>query len=270
MNIFKKAFTLAEVLITLTIIGVIAALTIPNLMQNYRKQERISQIKTAYTILGNAAKLAIAEHGSPDGWYINRDEMTDSISKSFYLAKNYFVPYLKTQKICGARGYSQYFEAGTGCFGNGGQSGNGEWYYLNNTNSSNAGSQYGSAWWYTIQLENGMGVGIQYHGTWGAYIIVDVNGPKGPNLAGNDVFGFYFDFQQGAVRTGMYVYNNYYIAHPHGGFSSSVNNATVEELLNNTGAFACNKNASGGGLGCTLVLEKNGWKVPDNYPIKKW
>ena len=36
----KICFTLAEVLITLTIIGVIAALTIPNLMQKYEKQQR--------------------------------------------------------------------------------------------------------------------------------------------------------------------------------------------------------------------------------------
>ena len=48
---FKKAFTLAEVLITLTIIGVIAALTIPNLVQSWRKHERISEIKTAYSII---------------------------------------------------------------------------------------------------------------------------------------------------------------------------------------------------------------------------
>lgn len=34
----KKAFTLAEVLITLGIIGVVAALTIPTLVNNYRKK----------------------------------------------------------------------------------------------------------------------------------------------------------------------------------------------------------------------------------------
>lgn len=34
---FKKAFTLAEVLITLGIIGIVAAITIPNLIANYQK-----------------------------------------------------------------------------------------------------------------------------------------------------------------------------------------------------------------------------------------
>ena len=64
----RKGFTLAEVLITLTIIGVIAALTIPNLMQAWRKHEKITQIKEAYSIIQNATKMAIAEHGNPDGW----------------------------------------------------------------------------------------------------------------------------------------------------------------------------------------------------------
>ena len=46
-----KAFTLAEVLITLTIIGVIAALTISNLMQSYRKHQIETGLKSAYSVL---------------------------------------------------------------------------------------------------------------------------------------------------------------------------------------------------------------------------
>ena len=41
----KSAFTLAEVLITLGIIGVVAALTIPILISNYRKRQLETQIK---------------------------------------------------------------------------------------------------------------------------------------------------------------------------------------------------------------------------------
>ena len=50
----KKAFTLAEVLITLTIIGVIAAITIPNLMQKYTKHQYVVGLKKAYSELSNA------------------------------------------------------------------------------------------------------------------------------------------------------------------------------------------------------------------------
>ena len=41
----KKAFTLSEVLITLVIIGVVAALTIPVLQENYLEKERIAKVK---------------------------------------------------------------------------------------------------------------------------------------------------------------------------------------------------------------------------------
>ena len=42
----KKAFTLAEVLITLGVIGIVAALTLPTLMQNLNKKIRAEQIRT--------------------------------------------------------------------------------------------------------------------------------------------------------------------------------------------------------------------------------
>ena len=41
----KKAFTLAEVLITLGIIGVVAAMTMPSLIQNYKERETVSKVK---------------------------------------------------------------------------------------------------------------------------------------------------------------------------------------------------------------------------------
>lgn len=47
----KLAFTLAEVLITLGIIGVVAAMTIPTLMSNYRKKQLETQIKANYSLV---------------------------------------------------------------------------------------------------------------------------------------------------------------------------------------------------------------------------
>ena len=41
----KYAFTLAEVLITLGIIGVVAALTMPALIGHYKKVQTIAQLK---------------------------------------------------------------------------------------------------------------------------------------------------------------------------------------------------------------------------------
>ncbi len=67
----KTAFTLAETLITLAIIGVVAAMTIPSLVQKYQERTRITQLKKVYSVLSNAYNLAILEHGMPDTWGAN-------------------------------------------------------------------------------------------------------------------------------------------------------------------------------------------------------
>ena len=54
----KAAFTLAEVLITLGVIGVVAAMTIPTLISNFQKRVLHTQFKKAYTTLMNAHKMA--------------------------------------------------------------------------------------------------------------------------------------------------------------------------------------------------------------------
>ncbi len=65
MNIYRKkhiAFTLAEVLITLGIIGVVAAMTIPTLMNNTGNQALVTGFKQNYAILQQAATQVIYEN----------------------------------------------------------------------------------------------------------------------------------------------------------------------------------------------------------------
>ena len=52
----KKGFTLAEVLITLSILGVVAAISIPNMIQQYQKTLTVTKLKTAYSVLEGAAQ----------------------------------------------------------------------------------------------------------------------------------------------------------------------------------------------------------------------
>ncbi len=59
----RKAFTLAEVLIVLAVIGVIAALTIPTLMAKWREQATVVQVKKVYSILNQAYGRIIAASG---------------------------------------------------------------------------------------------------------------------------------------------------------------------------------------------------------------
>lgn len=50
-SLLGKAFTLAEVLIVIGIIGIVAQMTIPTLVQNYQKTQYVSGLKKAYTSL---------------------------------------------------------------------------------------------------------------------------------------------------------------------------------------------------------------------------
>ena len=59
----KCAFTLAEVLITLGIIGVVAAMTIPTLMTNIRAKQYITKYKKALATLSNAARMSDSKYG---------------------------------------------------------------------------------------------------------------------------------------------------------------------------------------------------------------
>lgn len=63
----RFAFTLAEVLITLGIIGIVAAMTIPTLTQRYREKVLINRLKDTYSIFSQAYKLAVNEYDSPEG-----------------------------------------------------------------------------------------------------------------------------------------------------------------------------------------------------------
>ena len=52
--VYKKGFTLAEVLIALTIIGLIAVITVPSIIQSYNKRVAITKLQKAYTTLERA------------------------------------------------------------------------------------------------------------------------------------------------------------------------------------------------------------------------
>ena len=59
----KKAFTLAEVLITLAIIGVVAALTIPSVISNSQQQEFKTGLRKAVSVLNSAITMNMAIDG---------------------------------------------------------------------------------------------------------------------------------------------------------------------------------------------------------------
>jgi len=107
---FKKtAFTLAEVLITLGIIGVVAAMTIPTLMTNIHHMQYTARLKKFYSTMKQAMISAEDEYGDVTDWDI-------TLSFEDYL-KKYFSPYLQGTIVINAGenkiNYPQYFDTNT-------------------------------------------------------------------------------------------------------------------------------------------------------------
>ena len=163
-KMMKKAFTLAEVLITLTIIGVIAAITIPNLMQKYTKHQYVVGLKKAYSVLQNAVKMIPITEGCPSGDYdcagvfnsIDIDGQSfggSPIKKFLYLlSKN-----MKVEKLC--------LEYSTK-----------ECQWVHTTNPTT---------YYGFRTIDGTTYKLD-----GYNIIVDLNGDQKPNLFGRDKYYF--------------------------------------------------------------------------------
>lgn len=104
MNNFRKtAFTLAEVLITLGIIGVVAALTMPSLIAHHRKVATASKLKKFYSTMEQAIRFGEAEYGDSNEWvkpHTQKDENGNidndaqgRVSKEFFMT--YLAPYFK-------------------------------------------------------------------------------------------------------------------------------------------------------------------------------
>ena len=91
----NSAFTLAEVLITLAVIGIVAAMTIPTLINKYQEKVTVTKVKKMYSTLNQAVKLAEVDNGPVATW--NLPGYTNGGSQMFY---SYLQPYLRVTKEC--------------------------------------------------------------------------------------------------------------------------------------------------------------------------
>ncbi len=93
-HIIKKcAFTLAEVLITLGIIGVVAAITIPSLVTNYQKHVVETKLAKFNSTMNQAMRLSMVDNGDPDGWLERNHNY--SYPETVEFMNTYFLPYMK-------------------------------------------------------------------------------------------------------------------------------------------------------------------------------
>lgn len=112
---FKKhGFTLAEVLITLGIIGIVAALTLPQLTQKYRKQEIETKLAKFYSVMNQALKQSISENGeiSFDTSEFTNNKNAEYVKKWFQINITKYIKTLKTEEYNGTY-YKAVFNDGS-------------------------------------------------------------------------------------------------------------------------------------------------------------
>lgn len=167
----KPGFTLAEVLITLGIIGVVASLTIPVLIDKFEKQATIEGYKKAYSTLTNAVKMSETENGSIDGW--DFPTTFDDNNQLLAFLKIYILPYMSISKRC---------ELNYNCF-----------VKPKRPDEISFGPVS------PVQYVLNDGTAIEFFNMGFAHapttagkisIFVDINGSKKPNTMGKDVFSF--------------------------------------------------------------------------------
>lgn len=56
----KKGFTMSEVLITLGVLGVVIAMTLPTVINNAKERETVTKVKKFYSTMSQALLMAIS------------------------------------------------------------------------------------------------------------------------------------------------------------------------------------------------------------------
>lgn len=225
-----RAFTLAEVLITIGIIGVVAAMTIPNILTKMDRDKKIATVRKAQSILNQAIKLSTIDNEDYEAW-------DTSLPPREYLDK-YYTPYMKVIEYCDTYAKCNYKSVAP-------------WSRYNGSNSYTGFNAYSRIPIFTLdgilysisqtggsndQDDNGI-YDFNYIGSNGVFI--DVNGPNKPNRFGNDVF--------------MLVRNQ---------------DGSVMPLGYNLPDSKINQDCSKQGkcLYCAEKLRRNGWKSTNDYP----
>ncbi len=160
---------MAEVLVTLGIIGVVSAMTVPTLMQNYQRQSYVTQLHKVYNELNQATLRYQTDR--------NALNLKEAGLTSQAAAENFIESNFKIVQKCGSNI--------TPCFASS---------YKKIAGTSSIG-------WHTPRtnyiIASGTAIGVSYRpvGDVLLELYVDTNGAKCPNIAGRDIFA-------------MFVYNN--------------------------------------------------------------
>ena len=169
----KPAFTMAEVLITLGVIGIVAAMTLPSVINNARNKQLEAALKKNYSVISQAFEMYYAKNG-------------ERATKQLFVGKNFkdnIMPYFNVLKDCG----KGLFYTNNKCM----PAGSDPYRRYDGTSGFGIYASYFEEG--SFILSDGSLIRI-YHQNWGntnCFIAVDVNGfRKNPNRAGFDLFVF--------------------------------------------------------------------------------
>lgn len=187
-------FTLAEVFVTLGIIGIVSAMTVPTLMQNYQRKTYVTQLHKFYNELSQALLQYQTDR--------NALNLKEAGLNSQEALETFFKQYFKVINDCGNRQTpclapaSEYKNIVGRGIGTGGCNG-----YM------------------TVADGNSFGYGYSNDSVVVFHLYLDTNGQKGPNIAGRDIFA-------------IYIYNNGLIDDSGGSNGAPLTNEERETAFN--------------------------------------
>lgn len=230
----KSAFTLSEVLITVGIVGIVAALTIPTLKLKYQKNQILSGLRKNYAMLQAMFQKAEADNGPISGWGLVGNAAS---ATNLY---NILSPYLNVSKYCGL------VNPPTDCWAYG--------YDIDGTD----GSIYPRSGCLYAILNDGTSFAFRELSTANnpyVLIYIDINGLKTPNKWGIDRFRFI-----------IYNNSNYKIA-PLGTDVLFSGNRPSEAACWDSAADGGNYTPAGSGITCAYsIITINNWQLSDENP----
>jgi prepilin-type N-terminal cleavage/methylation domain-containing protein len=235
----RAGFTLAEVLITLGIIGVVAALTLPPLVQNYRKKAVETKLAKFYSVMNQAVKLSEVENGDTEEWEpipTDKDKLSEWYDK--YLAK--YIISTKTEAV------TLNFDDLT-------LPPNKDGTPVHTTVNDfiihfSDGSAGLIGWSHVYFFLNAKDVDI----------LKSSNNYKGESGIGKTRFVFSF-----VPNPNNNIYHNGKGFEPYKYIWDG-----TEAMLRNDTVYGCKENSINEAGYCTELIRLNGWKIPDDYPFK--
>ena len=237
-----EGFTLAEVLITLGIIGVVAALTLPTLIQNHANKVVETRLAKFYSAINQAITLAEVDYGDREYWYAKFDDLDTDIkgrpvqgktSKEKWVNK-YLAPYMKITETKYSGDYPIFYLADGGCFiplGGGTQLSDWRFYTKD---------------FFKCKKGNGPLASLNYGVCDFAFVYGPGNEKKYP---GWSPIGRTFEPYK-------YAWD---------GTLNGIVEGSPRSEADGGGVRACNKQSQSY---CALYIQYNGWKIPKDYPLK--